>query len=186
MKTPQELRTTLNQISQAAGSYLGSAVLSLLILVLLGSGCAITATRPVQEMADTAAAIRAAKEVQADVKSPDLFRQANEWFFKARRNYRFKNFKQAHDQAMTARGFAEQAEFESVRNGAQRDGNNEIDPYSPVPGEPAPKPEPTPSFSPYAYPQPEPTLAKPLEDAPPPTQAGPAPIPTPSGTPPPR
>ncbi len=127
-------------------------------------------------MADTAAAIRAAKEVQADVLSPDLYRQANELFFKARRNYRFKNFKQAKEQAEMARGFAEQAEFEAIRNGAQRSAGSEMDPYAPVPGAPGIEPEPVPTFAPYPYPSAEPLPVRPLEEPP----ATPVPTPTPS------
>src|SRR4051812_24234163 len=55
-------------------------------------GCSLLATRPLQEMSDTSAAIRAAKEVQADTLSPEFYRQSNEWFFKAKHEYKFKNF----------------------------------------------------------------------------------------------
>lgn len=91
------------------------------IPLLLGSGifhsgCTLIATRPVQDMSDTAAAIRAAKEAQADTLAPELFRLANEAFALAQREYRFKNFKMAQDSAVKARRFAEQAELESIQN----------------------------------------------------------------------
>lgn len=76
--------------------------------------------RPTQEMYDTAAAIRAAREVQADTLAPDLFRLANEWFQKARKEYKFKNFKEAKEYVDLARRYAEQAEFEAVKSGATR------------------------------------------------------------------
>jgi hypothetical protein len=123
-----------------------------LSLLLLAStfgliGCALFYTRPVQEMSDTSAAIRSAREVQADSLAPDLFREANEWFTRARREYRFKNFKLAHDYANKARNLAEKAEFEALRKGAVR---TEI----------APPPEPAgPEPSPYPYPTPEGTPA---------------------------
>lgn len=86
----------------------------------VASGCSILATRPVQEMSDTAAAIKAAREVQADTLTPELFRQANEWYQLARREYKFKNFKLASQYAARARDYAEQAEFEAVRGGVSR------------------------------------------------------------------
>jgi len=86
----------------------------------VASGCSILATRPVQEMSDTAAAIKAAREVQADTLTPELFRQANEWYQLARREYKFKNFKLASQYAAQARDYAEQAEFEAIRGGVSR------------------------------------------------------------------
>lgn len=90
------------------------------LLALLLAGCSITATRPVQEMSDTAAAIRAAREVQADIRAPELFRQANEWFFRSRQEYKLKNFKEAANYAHRARRFAEEAEYEALNSGATR------------------------------------------------------------------
>lgn len=71
-------------------------------------------------MSDTYTAIRAAKEVQADVLAPELYRQANEWFYRARKEYKLKNFELAENFARKARHFAEQAEFEVIRNGGSR------------------------------------------------------------------
>ncbi|MCM2322143.1 MAG: DUF4398 domain-containing protein [Oligoflexia bacterium] len=95
-----------------------------LVLGLVGSGtsCTILTTRPVQDMSDTAAAIRAAREVQAEVLSPEYYRQANEWFAKARREYKFRNFHEAKEYSSKARRYAEQAEFEAIRaNGTRAD-----------------------------------------------------------------
>src|SRR6185312_12007222 len=92
---------------------------ALAILIALAA-CALTATRPTQEMSDTGAALRAAKEVQADTLAPELYRQANEWWLKARREYKFKNFSFAKDYAAKARKFAEKAEFEAIKNGGNR------------------------------------------------------------------
>lgn len=111
-------------------------------------GCSIIATRPVQLMSDTSAAIRAAKEVQADTLAPELYRKANEWFFKAKREYKFKNFDLVNEYAEKARTFAEEAEFESVRNGGNRSdaGAGGTDPLSKSPVSPAaPPPEPIPT-----------------------------------------
>src|SRR5690348_3640000 len=87
----------------------GSSFFVLLFLF----GCSIIATRPVQEMSDATAAIRAAKEVQADTLAPEYYRQSNEWFFRAKHEYKFKNFKLAKEYADKARYLAEQAEFEA-------------------------------------------------------------------------
>src|SRR4051812_29603106 len=84
------------------------------------SGCSILATRPVQEMSDTSAALRAAKEVQADTLAPDLYRQSNEWFFRAKQEYKFKNFDLARKYAKRARYYAENAEFQAIRGGGNR------------------------------------------------------------------
>jgi hypothetical protein len=117
------------------------------------ASCALTATRPVQEMSDTSAAIRAAKEVQADTLAPELYRQANEWFFKARKEYKFKNFSFADEFAKRARKFAEQAEFEAIKNGGNR---TDAAPPDQASTPPTPAPPPTPA---YNYPTPEGTPA---------------------------
>lgn len=66
-------------------------------------------------------AIRAAKEVGADVLAPELFRLASETAHQARNDYRFKDFQSAKRLANQARVYAEKAEFESIRNGGQRE-----------------------------------------------------------------
>jgi hypothetical protein len=89
-------------------------------LCLLASACSVTASRPIQEMADTDAAVRAAREVNALSLAPELFRQANENHEKAKREYRVKNFQQAKALAQIARDFAERAEYEAIRAGGER------------------------------------------------------------------
>ena len=103
--------------------------------------CAITATRPVQEMSDTSASIRAAREVQADTLAPELFRQSNEWFLRARNEYKIKNFDLAKQYADKSRRFAEQAEFESLRNGGNRKEVQVTDPMNKAQPIPTPKAE---------------------------------------------
>jgi hypothetical protein len=56
--------------------------------LFLNIQCSLTETRPIQLMAETSAAIQAAREVQAERLSPELFRQANEHFLKARNHDR--------------------------------------------------------------------------------------------------
>lgn len=113
--------------------------------------CSLTATRPVQDMSDTSAAIRAAKEVQADTLAPELYRQATEWWLKARKEYKFKNFSYAQQFASRARKYAEEAEFEAIKNGGNRGDNAPLDQASAPQAEPAPTPE--------SYPTPEGTPA---------------------------
>jgi hypothetical protein len=90
------------------------------VLFLASSGCSVVARRPIQEMADAAAALKAAREVQADTNSTDYFRLSEEMFFKARQEYRLKNFARAKKHADQARELAEKAEFLSIRGGAVR------------------------------------------------------------------
>lgn len=88
--------------------------------LLTGSGCAIFTTRPTQTMSDASAALKAAREAQADVLAPELYRQANDWWFKARQEYKFKQFHYAEDFAEKARLYAEQAEYSAIQQGATR------------------------------------------------------------------
>ena len=90
-------------------------------------------------MSNTAAAIYAAKEVQADTLAPELYRQADEWFGKAKYEYKLKNFALATDYAKKARKFAEQAEFESIKGGGNRTEIEKIpDSANPMKSEPPP------------------------------------------------
>lgn len=117
------------------------------------ASCSVIQTRPVQEMSDTAAALRAAKEVQADVLAPELFRQAADWYTSARSEYRLKNFYDAKEFADKARRYAEQAEYEAIRGGATRS-----DSSPPPPPDAEAKPEP------YDYPEPTGTPAAAYEE----------------------
>jgi hypothetical protein len=95
------------------------SVQALLPLFLLS--CSITAVRPAQEVSNMEVSIKAAKEVNADVLAPELFRMAVETSQRAHREYQFKNFQDAKILADQARVYAEKAEFESIRNGGKRD-----------------------------------------------------------------
>ena len=57
-------------------------------------------------MSDTAIALRAAREVNAESLAPEVYRQATEWFFRARTEYKFKNYQEAADYSEKARGRA--------------------------------------------------------------------------------
>lgn len=71
-------------------------------------------------MSDASAALKAAREAQAEVLAPELYRQANDWWFKARQEYKFKQFSYAEEYAEKARLYAEQAEYSSIQQGATR------------------------------------------------------------------
>ena len=125
---------------------------ALTAIAMIQAGCSLTVTRPIQEMSDTAAALRAAKEVSADTLAPDLFRGASEAYIKGRNEYRLKNFVVAKDLLAKAKRLAEQAEVEALVNGAKR--------QSAVNLEDAPTIVP----QPYDYPSPRGTPAYLIQD----------------------
>ncbi len=124
---------------------------ALLLVLAVLPACSVVQTRPVQEMSDTQAALRAAKEVQADVLAPELYRQAADWFLQARNEYRQKNFSEAREFLEKSRRYAEQAEFEAVLGGAQR---NDL----------SPPPPPEKTADNYDYPEPAGTPAAAYEE----------------------
>lgn len=94
--------------------------LSIVTVLASLTACSVFATRPQQEMSDTASALRAAREAQSETLAPELYRQANDWWLKARQEYKFKNFSLAQEFAEKARSYAEQAEYISLKQGATR------------------------------------------------------------------
>jgi hypothetical protein len=115
----------------------GQRALLGVLSVFFASGCSIFAVRPAQEMSNMELAIKAAKEVGADLYAPEVYRAALEKELQARKEYRFKNFLNAKTHAEQARVLAEKAEFESIVKGAQRD----VAPADPL-AEPSYAPEP--------------------------------------------
>jgi hypothetical protein len=71
-------------------------------------------------MSETAAALKAAREVSADTLAPEKFRLANEAYFRAQNEYRLKNFAVAEKYARRARRLAEESEFDALRQGSAR------------------------------------------------------------------
>lgn len=159
-------------------------------LFLSQTSCSILATRPVQEMSDTAAAIRAAREVQADTLAPELYRQSTEWFFRAKNEYKLKNFKQSKDYSEKARIYAEEAEFEAIRNGGSRSENATPDPLANLSpdgagiSEPPAPPAMAPKSEPYPYPTPSGTPVESYAERKAEEAAKTAPTPTPNVSPP--
>lgn len=98
----------------------GRALFLFSVLALAAPGCSLFHDRPVQLMSDTAAALKAAREVSADSLAPEKFRLANEAYFRAQNEYRLKNFAIAEKYAKRARRLAEESEFDALRQGSAR------------------------------------------------------------------
>ena len=82
-----------------------------MIGILLGGGCGLATTRPKLEMNLAAKAILAAKEVDALSLSPNAYRRAEYYYFKAKSAYRRKYFNKAKKYATLSRKFSEKAEL---------------------------------------------------------------------------
>ncbi len=80
--------------------------------------CGLTTTRPKVEMSLAQAAFLAAKEAGADVQASNLYRQAEDYYLKAKSAYRRKYFNKAQEYAILSKKFSEQAEYAAVRKKA--------------------------------------------------------------------
>ena len=92
-------------------------LLPIVLLFILGA-CGLTTTRPKVEMSLAQAAFMAAKESGADVHASNLYRQAEDYYLKAKSAYRRKYFQKAQEYALLSKKFSEQAEYASVRKKA--------------------------------------------------------------------
>ncbi len=88
-----------------------------IILFTLGA-CGLTTTRPKVEMSLAQAAFLAAKEAEADIHASNLYRQAEDYYLKAKSAYRRKYFNKAQEYAILSKKFSEQAEYAAVRKKA--------------------------------------------------------------------
>ncbi len=149
--------------------------------------CSLATTRPVQLMSETAAAMKAAKEVNADTVTPELFQRANEAYFRAQNEYRMKNFNIARDYAEKAKRLAEEAEFESLRRGVARTSMTPGDETSSGSSSAEPYQYPTPTGTPAFIMEEQGTTGAQNNPASPnstnPSSSSPNPRPTPLGTP---
>jgi hypothetical protein len=91
--------------------------LKIIIFIFCG-GCALATTRPKLEMSMAAAAILAAKEVNANIVAPNLYRNAEVNYFKAKSSYRRKYFNKAKEYAEISKKFSEQAEYLAIQKNA--------------------------------------------------------------------
>jgi hypothetical protein len=64
------------------------------------------------------AAFLAAKEAEADIHASNLYRQAEDYYLKAKSAYRRKYFNKAQEYALLSKKFSEQAEYAAVRKKA--------------------------------------------------------------------
>jgi stalled ribosome alternative rescue factor ArfA len=92
-------------------------LLLILSLIILGS-CGLATTRPKIEMSLAQAAFLAAKESGADIHASNLFRQAEDYYLKAKSSYRRKYFNKAKEYALLSKKFSEQAEYAAIRKKA--------------------------------------------------------------------
>lgn len=89
----------------------GLLIVSLLVL----TACGLATTRPKMEMSMAQVAFMAAKEAQADVKAPGLFRKAEYYYLKAKSSYKRKYFNKAQQYALLSKKYSERAEYVAIR-----------------------------------------------------------------------
>ena len=77
--------------------------------------CGLTTTRPKLEMSLAQSAFLAAKDAQADIKAPGLFRKAEYYYLKAKSSYKRKYFNKAQQYAILSKKYSERAEFVAIR-----------------------------------------------------------------------
>ena len=89
-------------------------VLSLFFIV----SCGLATTRPKLEMSLAQVAFMAAKDAQADVKAPGLYRKAEYYYIKAKSSYKRKYFNKAQQYAILSKKYSERAEYVAIRKKA--------------------------------------------------------------------
>lgn len=89
--------------------------LLLLLSVLVLTACGLATTRPKMEMSLAQVAFLAAKEAQADVKAPGLYRKAEYYYLKAKSSYKRKYFNKAQQYALLSKKYSERAEYVAIR-----------------------------------------------------------------------
>lgn len=82
------------------------------VLAALCSSCA-SVEKPTREMIFASSALKAAERAQAEKRSPDLFRRAENSYWKAQRLYLAKEYKDAGRVALEAKRLAEAAELDA-------------------------------------------------------------------------
>ena len=87
----------------------------LVIIFVFVSACGLTTTRPKLEMSMAQTAFMAAKEAQADIKAPGLYRKAEYYYLKAKSSYKRKYFNKAQQYALLSKKYSERAEYVAIR-----------------------------------------------------------------------
>ncbi len=90
-------------------------ILTISLLSLILTACGLTTTRPKLEMSLAQVAFLAAKEAQADIKAPGLFRKAEYYYLKAKSSYKRKYFNKAQQYALLSKKYSEKAEYVAIR-----------------------------------------------------------------------
>ncbi|MBS1985577.1 MAG: hypothetical protein JST16_15545 [Bdellovibrionales bacterium] len=80
--------------------------------VAMAAGCAST-DKPTKEMVFASSALKASERAQAEKRSPDLYRRAENAYMKANRLYLSKDYAEAAKAANDAKRLAEAAELDA-------------------------------------------------------------------------
>jgi len=88
----------------------------ILALAIFLGGCGLATTRPKLEMSLAQSAFLAARDAQAQTKSPGFYRKAEFYYLKAKSSYRKKYFNKAKQYAIISRKFSEKAEFQAIKS----------------------------------------------------------------------
>jgi len=89
--------------------------LILLSVLFLITACGLATTRPKLEMSMAQVAFMAAKEAQADIKAPGLYRKAEYYYLRAKSSYKRKYFNKAQQYALLSKKYSERAEYVAIR-----------------------------------------------------------------------
>ncbi len=90
-------------------------IIKVFFLCFVLGACGLTTPRPKLEMTYAQMAFMAAREAEADKKSPTLFRKAEFYYLKAKSAYKRKYFNKAKQYAILSKNYSERAEFVAVR-----------------------------------------------------------------------
>ncbi|NBT57931.1 DUF4398 domain-containing protein [bacterium] len=108
----------------------------LFVSVLLG--VAACHPRPIDDMILADVALKAAQKVKAEVLAPDIYRRAENFYLRAKKDYNEGYFDSAKKFAHRARQTAEQAEYQSILKQTElKGGVVEPEPIAPNPETPA-------------------------------------------------
>lgn len=103
----------------------GALILNQGALFVFLTGCASTVERPIKPMIYASAAMKAAERSQAEKRSPDYYRRAENSYWKASRMFLAKEYLDAGKAANDARRLAEMAEVDSEIRASQVTGDDE-------------------------------------------------------------
>ena len=88
------------------------------LVLIITTACGLATTRPKLELSLAISAFNSAKESNAQVKAPHLYRKAEIYLLKGRSSYKRKYFNKAEQYLVLSRKFSEKAEMVSKTNTA--------------------------------------------------------------------